>query len=163
MKPIDPSARASRPEFRRVCGVVTPRESPDGEMRSTVTSAVTGIGQTRRMAEWRNTQSAGIAPEGHRIAWLRCLASVLLLALGLATAAPAQTRVDLFDKRSNRTGSATIDERTGRIDFYDTKSNRTGYGRIDRSTGRIDLYNLDGSRRGSGTLAPSGGSIRGRR
>jgi hypothetical protein len=98
-----------------------------------------------------------------RTAWLGCLASALLLALGLAAAVPAQTRVDLFDKQSNRTGSATIDERTGRIDFYDTKSNRTGYGRIDRNTGKIDLYNLDGSRRGSGTLNPRGGSIRERR
>ena len=97
------------------------------------------------------------------MARLGCLASALLLALSLATSAPAQTRVDLFDKRSNRTGSTTIDERTGRIDFYDTKNNRTGYGRIDRSTGKIDLYNLDGTRRGSGTLAPGGGSIRGRR
>ena len=99
----------------------------------------------------------------HRTAWLARVISALLLALGLATAAPAQTRVDLFDKRSNRTGSATIDERTGRIDFYDTKSNRTGYGRIDRNTGKIDLYNLDGSRRGSATLAPRGGSVRERR
>lgn len=90
---------------------------------------------------------------------LACLASALL-ALSLASSVLAQTRVDLFDKHSNRTGSAAIDERTGRIDFYDTKSNRTGYGRIDRSTGKIDLYNLDGTRRGSGTLAPSGGSIR---
>ena len=107
--------------------------------------------------------SMGTLLAGRGTARLGCLAFALLLALGLATAASAQTRVDLFDKRSNRTGSATIDERTGRIDFYDTKSNRTGYGRIDRSTGKIDLYNLDGSRRGSGTFAPGGGSIRGRR
>lgn len=99
----------------------------------------------------------------HRWAWLGCLASALLLGVGLATAVPAQTRVDVFDNRSNRTGSATIDERTGRIDFYDTKSNRTGYGRIDRNTGKIDLYNPDGSRRGSGTFTPGSRSIRERR
>lgn len=115
------------------------------------------------MAQWRNRQPLGMLSAGHRTARLGCLASALLLVLGLATAVPAQTRVDLFDKRSNRTGSATIDERTGRIDFYDTKSNRTGYGRVDGSTGKIDLYSLDGSRRGSGTLVPGGGSIRERR
>ena len=108
-------------------------------------------------------QSMGMLHAGHRTARLACLTCALLLALGLATTVPAQTRIDLFDKQSNRTGSATLDERTGRIDFYDTKSNRTGYGRIDRDTGKVDLYNLDGSRRGSGTLTPGGGGIQGRR
>ena len=120
-----------------------------------MTFPVTGIRQTERMED--------MLPAWRRTAWLGCLATALLLALGLATAVPAQTRVDLFDRRSNRTGSATIDERTGRIDFYDTKSNRTGYGRIDRNTGKIDLYNPDGSRRGSGTLTPGSRSIRERR
>lgn len=42
--------------------------------------------------------------------------------LALATSAQAQTRVDLFDKKSNRTGSAMIDERSSRLDSYDTQS-----------------------------------------
>ena len=67
------------------------------------------------------------------------------------------TRVDLFDKSSNRTGAAIIDEKTGRVDLYDTKSNRTGYGTIDKSR-RIDLFDLKGNRTGSGQIAP--GSIK---
>jgi len=87
-------------------------------------------------------------------------AVLLLIAFGLGTSAEAQTRIDLFDTKSNRTGSATIAERMGRIDTYDTHSNRTGYGQVDRRTNKLDLHNLDGSRQGSGTLSPSGGSIR---
>lgn len=74
--------------------------------------------------------------------------------------AQAQTRVDLFDKHSNRTGSATIDEKTGRIDIYDANSRRTGYGQLDSRTGRIDLFDSRGNRVGSGKLTPSSGLIR---
>ena len=90
---------------------------------------------------------------------LRVGTGLLLLALGLAPSAQAQTRVDLFDKKSNRTGSATIDERTGRIDFFDTKSKRTGYGQVDPRSGRLDRYDLKGNRVGSGVIM-SGGTVR---
>jgi hypothetical protein len=86
----------------------------------------------------------------------RRLAVLLLIAFGLGTSAEAQTRVDLFDTTSTRTGSATIDERTGRIDTYDTRSNRTGYGQVDPRTGEIEFFDLRGNRVGSGTLTPSG-------
>jgi len=76
---------------------------------------------------------------------------VLVLAvLGFAAPALAQetTRVDLFDRDSNRRGYATIDEKTGRIDTFDKDSKRTGYGVI-QPDGRVDRYRLDGSRAGS--------------
>ena len=72
---------------------------------------------------------------------------VALVALVFAPVAEAQTRVDLFDKKSNRTGSATIDEKSGRIDTHDAQSNRTGYGQVDRSTGKVDFYDLRGCQR----------------
>ena len=81
---------------------------------------------------------------------------VALVALVFAPAASAQTRVDLFDRNNRRTGSATIDERTGRVDFYDTQSRRTGYGTIAPS-GKVETFDLRGKRTGSGTLSPSGG------
>ena len=87
---------------------------------------------------------------------LACLAFVICT-INAVLSAEAETRVDLFDKNSNRTGSATIDERTGRIDTYDTQSNRTGYGTVDPRSGRIDLFDTRGSRIGNGTLAPGGG------
>lgn len=83
-----------------------------------------------------------------------------LFALGLATSAQAQTRVDLFDKKSNRTGGVIVDERTGRVDVYDRDANRLGYGQVDRTTGRVDFYDVRGNRIGSGTLNPPGGAIR---
>ena len=75
---------------------------------------------------------------------------------GHAEERSASTRIDLFDRQSNRTGSAIIDEKTGRVDLYDTKSNRTGYGTIDKG-GRIDLFDTRSNRVGSGQVA-SGGS-----
>jgi hypothetical protein len=71
----------------------------------------------------------------------------------LAAERPAETRVDLYDRSSNRTGAAIINEQSGRVDFYDRKRNRTGYGTIDRR-GRIDLYGTKGNRTGSGQVAP---------
>lgn len=68
---------------------------------------------------------------------------------------PGETRVDLFDPQSNRTGSAIMDDKTGRIDLYDTQSRRTGYGTIDKG-GRIDLYDTKSRRTGSGTLTGGG-------
>lgn len=41
-----------------------------------------------------------------------------------------ELRVDTFDTRSNRTGYAIINEKTGRIDTFDTRSRRTGSGTI---------------------------------
>ena len=90
-----------------------------------------------------------------RPSWLAAL-----VVLVLAPATQAQTRVDLFDKQSNRTGFVTVDERTGRIDTYDVRSNRTGYGQIDRSTGRVDFSDVRGNRVGSGSITRNGGSIR---
>jgi hypothetical protein len=78
----------------------------------------------------------------------------------LVPSAPAQTHVDLFDKKSNRTGGVIIDERTGRVDVYDRDSNRLGYGQLDRTTGRVDFYDVRGNRVGSATLDPKGGTIR---
>jgi hypothetical protein len=79
----------------------------------------------------------------------------LLVAPGHAEERPTETRVDLFDTKSNRTGSATIDEKSGRVDFYDRKSNRTGSGTIDKG-GRIDLFDTRSNRVGSGQVAPGG-------
>ena len=81
---------------------------------------------------------------------------VALVALVFAPVAQAQTRVDLFDKKSNRTGGVIVDERTGRVDVYDRDANRLGYGQVDRTTGRVDFYDVRGNRVGSGTLTPSG-------
>jgi hypothetical protein len=94
-------------------------------------------------------------------AMVQLLAYLVLafISFTLASSAQAQTRVDLFDRNSRRTGSATIDERTGRVDFYDTQSRRTGYGTIAPS-GKVETFDLRGKRTGSGTLTPSGGAIR---
>jgi hypothetical protein len=83
----------------------------------------------------------------------------MLLALTLTSPAQAQTRVDLFDRKPNRTGGVILDERTGRVDLYDRESNRVGYGQVDRTTGRLDLYDLEGKRVGSGTMTPRGGIL----
>jgi len=85
---------------------------------------------------------------------------LVLSAIILAPSAQAQTRVDLFDKKANRSGGVIIDERTGRVDVYDRDANRLGYGQVDRTTGRVDFYDVRGNRVGSGRLTPSGGSIR---
>ncbi len=60
------------------------------------------------------------------------LAVAALLAIGFGCLAHGgqETRIDTFDKKSNRTGYAIVDPQTGRIDFYDVKSNRVGSGRI---------------------------------
>lgn len=70
---------------------------------------------------------------------------VALLSLAAPAAAQDKTRVELFDRDSNRRGHATIDEKTGRIDIFDKSSRRTGYGVI-QPDGRVDRYRLDGSR-----------------
>jgi len=93
------------------------------------------------------------------------LAGILLGVAALAAPVFAEerdtTRIDLYDTRSNRTGSAIVDQKTGRVDFYDTRGRREGYGTIDKS-GRIDLYDLKGNRTGSGLPSP-GGSVGGGR
>jgi hypothetical protein len=78
------------------------------------------------------------------------LLGLVALATPASAEAPTTTRVDLFDKSSNRTGAAIIDEKSGRIDFYDRKSNRTGYGTIDRKSGRLETYDTKSNRTGSG-------------
>jgi hypothetical protein len=87
------------------------------------------------------------------------LGVALLVAPGHAQ--ERETRIDLFDTRSNRTGSAIIDEKSGRVDFYDKSSNRTGYGTIDKN-GRIDLYDRSSNRTGSGQVVPGTTRPRGR-
>jgi hypothetical protein len=90
------------------------------------------------------------------------LGIALLVAHGHADERSAETRIDRYDTKSNRTGSAIIDKKGERVDFYDTKSNRTGYGTVDKS-GRIDLYDLKGNRTGSGQVAPGSTRPDGRR
>ena len=75
----------------------------------------------------------------------------------LAQAAVAQeTRIDTFDKKSNRTGYIIVDPKTKRFDTYDTKSKRTGWGTITRESGDVQVYDKDGNRVGSGTLPTPG-------
>ena len=89
------------------------------------------------------------------LVWGWCVALIVFFLVGIAQ---GQTRVDLYDTKSNRTGSATVDESRGRFDLYDTKSNRTGYGTIDPKTGRIDTFDRRSNRTGSGQI--SGGKGR---
>jgi hypothetical protein len=63
----------------------------------------------------------------------------------LSPPASADERVDLFDRRGNRTGYAIVDQRTGRVDFFDRYSNRAGYGRID-ARGNVERFDLKGRR-----------------
>lgn len=82
---------------------------------------------------------------------------VFALAAVLAPAVvTAQARVDLFDKKSDRTGGVIVNERSGRVDVYDRDAKRVGYGQLDRATGRVDLYDVQGNRIGNITLTPSG-------
>jgi hypothetical protein len=90
------------------------------------------------------------------------LSVALLVAPGRAADRPSETRIDLFDTKSNRTGYGIVDERSGRVDLYDTKSNRTGYGTIDKS-GRLDSFDTKGNRTGSGQAAPDSSRPGGRR
>ena len=90
------------------------------------------------------------------------LAVALLVTPVHAQERPGQTRIDLFDKHSNRAGYAIVDERTGRVETYDVKSRRTGYGVID-SSGRIDAFDTKGNRVGYGTTTPGGTRPSGRR
>ena len=90
------------------------------------------------------------------------LGVAVLVAPGRTEERRGQTRIDLFDTKSNRTGSASVDEKTGRVDLYDTKSNRTGYGTIDKN-GHIDLFDTKGNRTGSGQVTPRSTRPDGRR
>jgi len=63
----------------------------------------------------------------------------------LSPPASADERVDLFDRRGNRTGYAIVDPKTGRVDFFDRRSNRVGYGRID-TRGNVERFDLKGRR-----------------
>ena len=44
--------------------------------------------------------------------------------------APAETRIDTFDKHSRRTGYLVVDPRSGRVDQFDSRGNRLGHGYI---------------------------------
>jgi len=90
------------------------------------------------------------------------LGATLVVAPAHAADRPTETRIDLFDTKSNRTGYGIVDERSGRVDLYDTKSNRTGYGTIDKN-GRIDLFDTKGNRTGSGQVTPGTTQPGGRR
>lgn len=58
------------------------------------------------------------------------LATALIGSAEVQVAQNQNTRIDTYDKHSNRTGYAVVDPRTGRIDFFDKYSNRTGSGQI---------------------------------
>ena len=77
--------------------------------------------------------------------------AMILAALILAFSAPALAqetrRVDLYDKRSRRTGHAVINDKTGRVDLYDRKGRRTGYGKVGDG-GRLELFDRKGRRVG---------------
>ncbi len=82
---------------------------------------------------------------------------LLLLVFGLAGPAHGENRIDLSDTKSARSGSATVDERTGRIDLFDTKSRRTGYGEYNRyGDKKLDFYDSKGRRTGTGTIQGRG-------
>ena len=44
--------------------------------------------------------------------------------------APAEVRIDTFDRKSNRSGYVIFNPSTGRYDSFDVKGNRTGWGTI---------------------------------
>jgi hypothetical protein len=114
-----------------------------------------GNGPARR----RGASLGGALGVGLRIALAVTSLLVLMGAVLMVAAAalgderPAETRVDTFDTKSNRTGSAVIDKTGERVDFYDKGSRRAGYGTIDKS-GRIDLYDNRSNRTGSAQVAP---------
>jgi hypothetical protein len=76
---------------------------------------------------------------------------ITLVACVLLAQAQETTRIDLYDKNSNRTGYIIVNPNTGRIDQFDAHSNRLGYGQVAPS-GRIDTFTNNGTRAGSGTL-----------
>ena len=58
-------------------------------------------------------------------------------------------RVDLFDTRRNRTGSARIEDGR-RVDFFDTRGNRSGYAVVEGD--RMDFFDARSDRTGSGRI-----------
>lgn len=100
-------------------------------------------------------------------AWL---ASVLVAGvLPAPSLAASPTRIDLFNSRGNRTGSAVVKgdrvdlfdargRRTGSgrimggrwVDFFDTRGNRTGYATLEGD--RIDFFDVRSERTGSGRV-----------
>jgi len=78
---------------------------------------------------------------------------IALAAVVEVAQAPAETRIDTFDKNSKRTGYIIVDHRTGRIDQFDTHGRRLGYGYLQpgplRGTERLDRQGQrsDGNRR----------------
>lgn len=77
----------------------------------------------------------------------------LLFAVARPANAGELTRVNLFDAKGERTGSAIVDRGANRVDFFDTQSRRTGWGRVD-ATGRVESFGLDGVRQGD-TMRPA--------
>jgi 2-methylaconitate cis-trans-isomerase PrpF len=73
-------------------------------------------------------------------------ASVLVVvSLPTQTLAASPTRIDFFDPRGNRTGSALV--AGDRVDFFDTRGHRTGSARLqDRR--RVEFFDARGSRTG---------------
>lgn len=67
---------------------------------------------------------------------------MIVAAIELAQA-PAEIRVDTFDRHSRRTGYLIVQPRTGRVDHFDTRSNRLGHGYISPAPG---IGSRDGDR-----------------
>jgi len=101
--------------------------------------------------------------------WLGLSAGLLYLVVSAPGLAASPTRIDLFDPRGNRTGSAVVEgdrvdlfdprgNRTGsgwieagrRGDFYDNQGNHTGYAIIEGN--RIDFFDVRSGRTGSGRI-----------
>ncbi len=78
-------------------------------------------------------------------AWLALVLVVGALPTPTLAVAASLTRIDLFDPRGNRTGSAVVEG--NRVDLFDARSNRTGSGRIEDGR-RVDFFDTRGSRTG---------------
>ena len=65
---------------------------------------------------------------------------------------PRERRVDLFDRDRTRAGYVVISPH-GRIDVYDRRSNHTGSGRISKDGNTIELFDLRGNRMGNARVA----------
>jgi hypothetical protein len=63
-----------------------------------------------------------------------------------------EKKIETFGRDQHRTGTITIDPKSGRIDTFDKYGNRTGYGQIEKD-GNINLYDKFGNRTGSGRIS----------
>jgi hypothetical protein len=80
---------------------------------------------------------------GRAAGWLATVPVVGALPASALAASP--TRIDLFDLRGNRTGSAVV--AGDRVDFFDARGNRTASGHL-QDRGGVDLFDTRGNRTG---------------